>query len=103
MRNSITGNILIIFVPIILFVAPLSVYASTNYGDDTYSAGNYSSTSSATQPGDANADGHVNGVDYVIWLNHYGQNVTGVDKGDFNNNGVVDGVDYVIWLNNYGV
>jgi len=52
-------------------------------------------------PGDANGDGRVDGVDYVIWLNHYNQNVSGANNGDFNNSGVVDGADYVIWLNNY--
>jgi beta-glucanase (GH16 family)/outer membrane protein assembly factor BamB len=52
--------------------------------------------------GDANSDGRVDGVDYVTWLNHYGQNVTGSSVGDFNNSGAVDGVDYVIWLTNYG-
>jgi hypothetical protein len=52
--------------------------------------------------GDANSDSHVDGIDYVIWLTHYGQNVSGVGVGDFNSNGIVDGIDYVIWLNNYG-
>jgi hypothetical protein len=52
--------------------------------------------------GDANGDGLVNGVDYVIWLNNYRVTTSeGPSKGDFNSNGVVDGVDYVIWLNNY--
>jgi outer membrane protein assembly factor BamB len=55
------------------------------------------------KPGDANSDGHVDGIDYVIWLNHYGQNVSGPGVGDFNSNDVVDGVDYVTWLNNYGL
>jgi uncharacterized protein (DUF362 family) len=54
-------------------------------------------------PGDANGDGLVNGVDYVVWLNHYKQSGSGGPSiGDFNNSGLVDGVDYVIWLNNYG-
>ncbi|KKQ46374.1 MAG: hypothetical protein US62_C0001G0017 [Candidatus Woesebacteria bacterium GW2011_GWA1_37_8] len=52
-------------------------------------------------PGDANGDGKVDGADYVIWLNHYNQNVGGASNGDFNNNGRVDGADYVIWLTNY--
>lgn len=55
-----------------------------------------------TRPGDANSDGRVDGVDYVIWLNHYNQSVLGATNGDFNGSGRVDGVDYVIWLNNYG-
>lgn len=53
-------------------------------------------------PGDANGDRHVDGVDFVIWLSHYGQSITGPANGDFNSNGKVDGVDYVIWLGNYG-
>lgn len=53
--------------------------------------------------GDANGDGRVDGIDYVIWLNHYGQNVSGgVSQGDFDRNGKVDGIDYVVWLNNFG-
>lgn len=54
-------------------------------------------------PGDANGDGTVDGIDYVIWLNHYGQTVSGGPSvGDFNEDGTVDGIDYVIWRNNYG-
>lgn len=54
------------------------------------------------KPGDANGDGRVDGIDYVVWYNHYNQSVSGASSGDFNNSGRVDGVDYVIWLNNYG-
>lgn len=61
-----------------------------------------SPTTSPTKPGDANSDGKVDGIDYVIWLNHYLQSVTGVINGDFNNDNKVDGIDYIIWLNNYG-
>ncbi|OGM12066.1 hypothetical protein A2Z22_03150 [Candidatus Woesebacteria bacterium RBG_16_34_12] len=54
-------------------------------------------------PGDANSDGKVDGIDYVIWLNHYNsQTSNGQSDGDFNTDGDVDGIDYVIWLNNYG-
>lgn len=53
--------------------------------------------------GDANLDNKVDGLDYIIWLNHYGQSVTqGSSDGDFDFNGRVDGLDYVIWLSNYG-
>ncbi|MFH1088727.1 MAG: hypothetical protein V1719_02700 [Patescibacteria group bacterium] len=53
--------------------------------------------------GDANGDTKVDGVDSVIWLNHYGQTISGgVAVGDFNKSGKIDGVDYVIWLNNFG-
>src|SRR3989344_639435 len=57
---------------------------------------------SSNLPGDANSDGHVDGIDYVIWLNNYNKHISGINKGDFDNNGFVDGLDYVIWLNNYG-
>jgi len=57
---------------------------------------------SAPKPGDANGDGIVNGIDYVIWLNHYNtQTQNSNADGDFNSDGTVDGIDYVIWLNNY--
>lgn len=54
------------------------------------------------KPGDANNDGKVDGVDYVVWRTNFNQHVTGPSFGDFDNNGYVDGVDYVIWRNNYG-
>jgi hypothetical protein len=54
------------------------------------------------KPGDANGDGLVNGLDYVVWAGKYGQNVSGPTNGDFNNSGHVDGQDYFIWLTNYG-
>lgn len=54
------------------------------------------------KPGDGNGDGKVDGIDYVIWLNHYGQTISGVSNGDYNSDGKVDGIDYVIWLTNYG-
>lgn len=52
--------------------------------------------------GDANGDGKVDGTDYTIWVNHYGQ-TTGNKAldGDFNEDGRVDGIDYSIWLLNY--
>jgi len=54
------------------------------------------------KPGDANKDGKVDGLDYVVWLNNYNKTVTaGASVGDFDKNSKVDGLDYVIWLNNY--
>jgi hypothetical protein len=55
-------------------------------------------------PGDANGDGRIDGIDYVVWLNHYNPSTQqdGEESiGDFNDDGKVDGLDYVIWLNNY--
>jgi hypothetical protein len=63
---------------------------------------NCSGVTPVQKSGDANGDGSVNGADFVTWLNHYGQNLTGATVGDFNNSGKVDGSDFVIWLNNYG-
>ncbi len=60
------------------------------------------SPTSAPKLGDANGDTRVDGIDYVIWLNHYGQSASGPQNGDFDSNNRVDGVDYVIWLNHYG-
>lgn len=55
-------------------------------------------------PGDANGDGVVDGLDYVIWLSHYNETTgNGPNDGDFDESGKVDGLDYVIWLNNYQV
>ena len=52
--------------------------------------------------GDANGDGRVDGVDYIIWLNHFNQTTSqGRVVGDFNSSGRVDGADYVIWMSNY--
>jgi hypothetical protein len=54
------------------------------------------------KPGDADADGLVNIVDYTIWFTNYGNELQGPENGDFDNGGYADGVDYVIWLTNYG-
>lgn len=62
----------------------------------------YTGSDTTSKPGDANGDSKVNGLDYVIWLNHYDTSVNqGASVGDFNKNGKVDGQDYVIWLTNY--
>ncbi len=53
------------------------------------------------KPGDANQDGKVDGLDYVIWLLNYNKQVASGTKGDYDGNGFVDGLDYVIWLSNY--
>lgn len=59
-----------------------------------------------TPPGGSNADGNgdgkVDGVDWVVWMNHYGQNVSGRSNGDYYADGKVDGVDYVVWFQSYG-
>src|SRR5215204_2830112 len=52
--------------------------------------------------GDANRDGHVDGLDFMAWLLHYGESVSDILNGDFSLDGRVDGVDYTLWLSNYG-
>ncbi len=51
---------------------------------------------------DANGDGRINGIDYMIWLNHYNQTTqSGPSVGDFNRSGRVDNQDYSVWLAGY--
>ncbi len=88
-------------------LSPTSTFSPTPSGSNTPRPSTVTATATNTQtppplPGDSNNDGKVDGVDFVAWLNHYNQNVSGASNGDFDNNGKVDGVDYSIWLNNYG-
>lgn len=64
-------------------------------------AGTPSPTPVVIRP-DANGDGKIDELDYVIWKNNLGKLLSGVTSGDFNGDGKIDGIDYVIWLNNYG-
>jgi hypothetical protein len=48
-------------------------------------------------PGDANLDGFVNGVDFVVWNNNKFANTSDWTRADFNGDGSVNGQDYVIW------
>jgi hypothetical protein len=62
-----------------------------------------SALASFVLPGDANADGAVDGADYTIWADSFGmQNPQGAVDGDFNGDGEVDGADYTIWADNFG-
>ena len=54
-------------------------------------------------PGDFNADGNVDGADFVIWQTNFPNN-TGtatLAMGDANADGNVDGADFVIWQTNF--
>ncbi|GAH88214.1 unnamed protein product, partial [marine sediment metagenome] len=51
--------------------------------------------------GDADYDGLVDGLDYVIWSSNYNLPGTWSDA-NFSGDAMVDGLDYVIWSNNYG-
>ena len=55
------------------------------------------------KPGDGNADGLVDGKDFIIWLTHFGQNLTGANNGDYNWNNRVEVGDYIIWIDNYRI
>ena len=99
----------------IAFISDAKPNLMGTFIDGTYSGWNqpsstgvfyaFADTSAPTptpKPGDANGDGKVDGLDYIIWLNHYKQTTpNGPSDGDFNGDGKVDGLDYVIWLNNY--
>jgi hypothetical protein len=70
-----------------------------------YLVGNSTDGNTAKQffPGDANLDGKVDGVDFLIWQSNYSQN-PGINKwstADFNGDRKVDGVDFLIWQANY--
>jgi hypothetical protein len=52
-------------------------------------------------PADANSDWHVDGSDYIIWHNFFGQSQFGREFGDFNEDNTVDIIDYPIWIFNY--
>jgi len=47
--------------------------------------------------GDANLDGTVNGLDFVIWSENRFSPTAAWCGGDFNADGVVDGLDFVRW------
>lgn len=83
---------------------------TTPTGTVPTSCSSMSSTPTIQQPtntpyqksGDANGDNSVNGQDYIIWLVHYGQQISGSSNGDFNNDNKVNGIDYIVWLTHYG-
>jgi len=83
---------------------PTPTPVSTNTPTPTPTSTHTPTPTPTTPPlnGDANGDGKVDGIDYVIWLTHYSQSISGGRSvGDFNLNGKIDGIDYVIWLNAY--
>jgi hypothetical protein len=52
-------------------------------------------------PGDANYDGQINGLDYLIWADHYGETMAAFSDGDFNGDQTVDVFDLLLWVENY--
>jgi len=53
--------------------------------------------------GDANYDGCVDGLDYIVWSSNYNTGTIWWWQGDFSGDGYVDGLDYVVWSSNYDV
>jgi hypothetical protein len=58
-------------------------------------------------PGDANGDLKVDGLDYLVWADHFGDDPAAdppgsPGNGDFNQDGVVSGLDYLVWVGNFG-
>lgn len=49
-------------------------------------------------PGDYNADGAVDSLDYAVWESQFGANTYDADG---NGDGLVNLADYVVWRNNY--
>ena len=59
-------------------------------------------------PGDANGDGHVDGLDYLTWAAFFGDDPAeyfpGAPRnGDLNGDDKVDGLDYLLWAGNFGM
>jgi hypothetical protein len=54
-----------------------------------------------TCQGDANFDGLVDGGDFTLWADSYGQS-GGWGDGDFNGDDTIDGGDFTLWADNYG-
>ena len=52
--------------------------------------------------GDGNGDGAVDGLDYILWADHFGQTGRPYWEGDYDQNGVVDGLDYILWADGFG-
>lgn len=78
LKNKISA--VLIFAILLFFKAPLPIFAS--YGD-------------------GNNDGKVDGQDFIIWLIHYGQNISGANNGDYDGNNKIEIGDYIVWINTY--
>jgi hypothetical protein len=68
----------------------------------------YERVADSPVPGDANGDDKVDGHDYLVWANHFGDDPAADPpgspaNGDFNDDGVVDGLDYLVWVAYYGI
>jgi hypothetical protein len=91
----------------------LNLSSLGSFTDTAVKIGNYTSiptpppstptpTPGYTIAGDANNDQLVDGLDYIIWLNHFGQSTpNGAQDGDYDGNGTVGSEDYTIWIANF--
>jgi len=52
--------------------------------------------------GDYNADGAVDGADFLNWQRNYGKTVAPGSSADGSRNGIIDGADLNLWKGNYG-
>jgi len=74
---------------------------ATGFNPGAIDDGGHTPTPRPPEPGDGNNDGVVDGQDFIIWLIHFGQNVSGVNNGDYDDNGQVGISDYLIWVGHY--
>jgi hypothetical protein len=88
---ALDSAVALVAVPEDMDGGPRPVGAFPDMGADEY----------GSPSGDADYDGLVDGLDYVIWSNNYKQPGNWGDA-NFNGDVVTDGLDYVIWSNNYG-
>ena len=51
---------------------------------------------------DSNNDGHIDGLDYLIWAGNFGSFRANHNTGDNTGDATVDGLDYLVWAGNYG-
>jgi hypothetical protein len=58
-------------------------------------------SAAAVEDGDFNADGAVDGADFLAWQRGVG-GVASLANGDANDDGVVDSADLAIWTEQYG-
>lgn len=76
---------------------------SVDYGAGTNSQVTLNLSGPVGVPGDYNANGIVDGADYVVWRKNQGLLTGGTpSKGDGNGDGAVDNADYQFWRARFG-
>ena len=64
---------------------------------------NFYSTYLVLEPGDTNADGRVDGQDFLAWQKGFGiASGAAITDGDTNGDQIVDGHDLLVWQNHFG-